>query len=76
VQYNKQCIEKPDMNSGGVAFFNSNAASDSDLEQETFYNAITRGDELLVKPEQAIIVTKILEAIYESGKTGKTVYFN
>ena len=34
------------------------------------------GGEVVVKPEQAIVVTKILEAIYESAKTGKAVYFD
>ena len=30
----------------------------------------------LVKPEQAYVVTQILEAIYTSSKTGKPVYFD
>ena len=34
------------------------------------------GGEVVVMPEQAIVVTKILEAIYESAKTGKAVYFD
>lgn len=29
----------------------------------------------IVMPEQALVVTQILEAIYESAKTGKTIYF-
>jgi predicted dehydrogenase len=76
VQYNKQTIEKPDLSSGGVAFFSGSAEDASDVEQRAFYDAITKGTELVVKPEQAIAVTRILEAIYESAKTGKTVYFN
>ena len=32
--------------------------------------------EITVKPEQAIVVTQILEAIYTSAKTGKPVYFD
>lgn len=76
VQYNKQLIEKPDMKSGGVAFFSGNSEEAPDVEQRIFYDAIVNGKELVVKPEQAIVVTQILEAIYESAKTGKTVYFN
>lgn len=76
VKYNKQCIEKPDMRSGGVAFFSGSAEEAPDVEQRIFYDAIVNGKELVVKPEQAIVVTQILEAIYESAKTGKTVYFN
>ena len=30
---------------------------------------------LITKPEQALVVTKILEAIYKSAETGETVYF-
>ncbi len=76
VQYNKQCVEKPDLGSGGVAFFDGKTENDSDVEQRIFYNAITKGEELVVKPEQALVVTQVLEAIYEAGRTGKTVYFN
>ena len=31
---------------------------------------------LVTKPEQAFVVTQILEAIYESQKTGKPVFFD
>lgn len=31
--------------------------------------------EPLVKPEQAIVVTRILEAIYKSAETGKVIEF-
>ena len=76
VQYNKQCVEKPALGAGGVAFYSGEAENAPDIEQKIFYNAITKGEELVVKPEQAIVVTRILEAIYESSRTGKTVYFD
>jgi predicted dehydrogenase len=76
VQYNKQCVEKPDLKGGGVAFFEGNSEAAPDVEQRIFYDAVMNGKELVVKPEQAIVVTRILEAIYESARTGKTVYFN
>ena len=31
---------------------------------------------LITKPEQAIVVTKILEAIYTSAESGKPVFFD
>ena len=31
---------------------------------------------LVTKPEQAFVVTQILEAIYTSAQTGKPVYFD
>ena len=39
------------------------------------FNAILTDTDPCVLPEQALCVTKILEAIYESAKTGKAVYF-
>ncbi len=75
VQYNKQCVEKPEIGVGGVAFFSGAEEDPADIEQKIFYEAITEGKELVVKPEQALTVTRILEAIYEAGRTGKTVYF-
>nr|WP_286207911.1 Gfo/Idh/MocA family oxidoreductase [Clostridium caldaquaticum] len=76
VKYNKQCIEKPALDAAGVAFYDGDTEDAADIEQRVFYNAIVNGGELVVKPEQALVVTQILEAIYESAKTGKAVYFN
>ncbi|MGB5004224.1 MAG: gfo/Idh/MocA family oxidoreductase, partial [Lactococcus raffinolactis] len=36
--------------------------------------AVVNDTEPLVKPEQALVVTQILEAIYMSAKTGEPVY--
>ena len=76
VQYNHQCVEKPALGAGGVAFYDGKEEKDSDIEQRVFYNAVVNGEELIVKPEQAIVVTQLLEAIYESARTGKAVYFD
>lgn len=76
VKYNKQNVLKPDLGAGGVAFYSGEEERDTDIEQRVFYDAITKGEELVVKPEQALVVTRVLEAIYESSKTGKTVYFD
>jgi predicted dehydrogenase len=46
------------------------------MEQRTFVNAILGKGKLTVLPEQAATVTRILDAIYESAKTGKPVYFD
>ncbi|HEY5465683.1 MAG TPA: gfo/Idh/MocA family oxidoreductase, partial [Clostridia bacterium] len=40
------------------------------------YQAIENDTAPVVLPEQAYVVTRILEAIYTSGKTGKPVYFD
>jgi len=52
---------KPERFAGGVK------------EMTAFYNSVRTGAELVVKPEQAYIVTSILEAIYVSAATGDVV---
>ena len=77
VKNGRQYIMKPDFHAGSVAFFSGAGGSEpSDLEAANFSAAILDGEELNVKPEQAAVVTRILEAIYESEKTGKPVYFD
>lgn len=76
VKYNKQIVEKPALDSAGVAFYNGEGEDAPDVEQKTFYNAVKNGGELVVKPDQALVVTQLLEAIYESAKTGKAVYLD
>lgn len=66
---------KIELNSGGVAFYDGNEESASDLEARLWIESILNDTEPVVKPEQALVVTQILEAIYESSKTGKAVYF-
>lgn len=65
-----------DMGTGGVAFFKGEEETDATREAKAWVEAILEDKEPLVKPEQALVVTEILEAIYESAKTGKTVYFD
>lgn len=45
-------------------------------EAKQWLEAIINDTEPLVKPEQAVVVTEILEAIYKSDKSGEPVYFN
>ncbi|CAM2812844.1 Gfo/Idh/MocA family oxidoreductase [Paenibacillus sediminis] len=67
---------KIDLNAGGVAFFSGGVESDADREARLWIEAILEDKEPLVKPEQAFVVTQILEAIYKSAETGKAVYFD
>lgn len=75
VKNGRQYVTKPDLNSGGVAFFEGASDKPQVLEQYSFINAVLGKGELTVKPEEALVVTKILDAIYESGRTGEPVYF-
>ena len=65
----------PNLQGGGVAFFDGDATDPNVTEQLVFYNAVTKGTPLVVLPEQAYVVTQLLEAIYESSKTGTMVTF-
>lgn len=46
------------------------------LEADYWVKALRGECDLFVKADEAYIVTKILDAIYESSKTGKPVYFD
>lgn len=75
-KYGKLTTLTPDLSASGVAFYDGETPDSSDMENYNFYDAIINGADLRVKPEQALVVTRILEAIYESAKTGKPVYLN
>ena len=77
VRKGRQYITKPSFNAGGVAF-NEGKKGDSPAlrEARAWLNAVVEDTEVLTKPEQAYVVTQILEGIYESAKTGKPFYFN
>ena len=76
VRHNRQYVTKPALGAGSVAFYEGKGDSPQLVEQETFFRAIRGEGELVVLPEQAIVVTRILEAIYESARTGKPYYFD
>ena len=71
--YGRLAQKEVDLGSGGVAFFDGKAESEADFEARQWIDAVINDTEPTVKPEQAIVVTQILEAIYESAKTGKEV---
>ncbi len=66
---------EPELGAGGVDFYDGTAEKPNDMEARLFADAVLNGTEPVVKPEQALVVTRILEAIYESARTGKEVVF-
>lgn len=66
---------KVNLDAGGVAFFSGEQDTDAVREARAWVESILNDTEPLVKPEQALVVTEILEAIYTSARTGQTVYF-
>lgn len=73
--FGKLIMTKPSLGAGGVDFYGGEEETPSIAEARVFYDAILKGTELTVKPEEALVVTEILEAIYESARTGKTIEF-
>jgi predicted dehydrogenase len=60
----------------GVAFFEGKTEEAPVLEMRMWVDASVNDKEPVVTPEQACVVSEILEAIYESAKTGKAIYFD
>ncbi len=58
---------------GGVAYFAGESAEPGDVEAKQWVQSILEDAEPLVKPEQALVVTRILEAVYRSAESGKTI---
>jgi predicted dehydrogenase len=73
-KYSRLYTMKPELQSGGVDFYEGKSDSPPLLEAQRFIDAVVNDKQTFVLPEQAAVVTQILEAIYESARTGKAVY--
>lgn len=77
VHNGRQYVTKPSFSAGGVAFNDGKKGESPAIrEARAWLNAVVDGTEISTKPEQAFVVTRILEGIYESAKTGKPYYFD
>jgi predicted dehydrogenase len=74
-KYSRLYDEKVITDAGGVAFYDGAEEDPAFVEAAHWIDCIVNDKEPIVKPEQAMVVTQILEAIYESAKTGKPVFF-
>ena len=64
------------MNSGAAFFEGVGAGKPHEIEARMWIDHVKDDTKpLIVKPEQAYVVTQILEAIYQSSKTGQPVFF-
>jgi len=59
----------------GVDFYSGEKLEPQDVEARQWIDAVINDKDPLVKPQEAFVVTKILDAIYESARTGKQVNF-
>ena len=77
VRNGRRYVYTPDMSAGGVAFYDGFDDDDSSaLEAKQWILSIINDTEPCVRPEQAYVVTRILEGIYESSKTGDIYRFD
>ena len=74
-EFGRLYTKEVELGTGGVAFYDGVRISPADLEARVWIDAVTTGSPLTVLPEQAIVVTQILEAVYASAKTGKLFEF-
>jgi predicted dehydrogenase len=71
-----QLMEKKISSAANVDYFGASVSPEGVREQERWLDAILNDREPLVKPEEAYTVTRILDAIYRSAKTGKEVFLD
>lgn len=74
-KYGRLYVTKPGFEAGGVDFYDGSKDDPSCKEARAWIDSVLNDTEVVVKPEQALVVTQILEAIYISGRSGKPVYF-
>ena len=63
------------LSGGGVAFYDAKSERPEFREMEVWVSAILEGTPLTILPEQACVVSEVLEAIYQSAETGKVIEF-
>lgn len=68
-----QMVETKSTAGGSVAYFEGEEADAGYLEAKSWIEAILKDKEPVVKPEEAYVVTEILEAIYDSANHNQAV---
>ncbi len=77
VDNNRMYTKTVDLEVGGVDYFSGNAGGEPhEREAYQWIHCILDDTDPVVLPEQAYVVTQILEGIYESAKTGNIVFLN
>ena len=59
-----------------LALLKNDYSPESDREARLWIEAVVNDTPPVVLPEQALVVSQILEAIYDSAKTGKPVFLS
>lgn len=74
-RYAKTYELTPDLGTSAIAYYSGTSGDPGVAEAQSWINHVRGEGDLVTKPDQAYVVTQILEAIYESGKSGKPVFF-
>lgn len=72
---NGQLMEERLSPVGGVAYFGGGGGEEGTVDCRQWLEAVKNGTQPLVKPEEALVVTRILDAIYQSAKEKKEIRF-
>lgn len=72
---NGQLMEETISPVGGVAYFGGGGGEEGTIDCRQWLEAVKNGTEPLVKPEEALGVTKVLDAIYKSAREGREIKF-
>ena len=70
LQYDKKIV----LETGGVDFYDGSGDEPELVEARAWIDSILYDKDVVVKPEEALVVTEILEAIYQSAKLGEPVF--
>lgn len=71
---NNQLMEERLSPIGGVVYFGG-GGEEGAVDCRQWLKAVQKGTEPLVKPEEALVVTKILDSIYRSAKENREIRF-
>lgn len=72
---NNQLMEETLSPVGGVAYFGGGGGEEGTIDAKQWLEAVQNDTEPLVKPEEALVVTKILDAIYQAAEVNKEIKF-
>ena len=72
---NGQMMEEKLSAVGSIAYFGGGSGEEGTVDCKQWLEAVANGTEPLCKPEQALVVTKILDAIYQSARENREIKF-
>lgn len=72
---NGQLMEEKLSHVGGVAYFGGGGDVEGTIDCKQWLEAVMNRTEPMVKPEQALVVTKVLDAIYRSAAEKREIKF-